>query len=69
MLNIIPKLINNFFIMQKLLSHTAEVNELSSKKKGKGRALDIAPQVDTATTEALRSVSYTHLTLPTNREV
>ena len=23
-------------------------------KKGKGRALDIAPQVDTATTEALR---------------
>jgi len=31
----------------------------SSQKKGKGRALDIAPQVDTATTEALGYMART----------
>jgi len=30
-----------------------------TKVKGKGRALDIAPQVDTATTEALRYMAHT----------
>jgi len=32
---------------------------MACKGKGKGRALDIAPQVDTATTEALRYIART----------